>query len=76
MVDERKVSVAYLLRLWRANHSRKDAAAITWHASLEQVDSGERIGFGNLDELFSFLDEEVKRRNRNPANRERRMQDE
>ena len=76
MVDERKVSVAYLLRLWRADHSRKDAAATIWHASLEQVDSGERIGFGNLDELFGFLNEEVKRRNRETANHERRVQDE
>ena len=76
MVDERKVSVAYLLRLWRANHSRKDATAITWHASLEQVDSGERIGFGNLDELFRFLDEEVERHNRESANYERSVHDE
>ncbi len=76
MVDERKISVAYLLRLWRANHSRKDAATTIWHASLEQVDSGDRIGFGNLDELFGFLNEEVKRRNRETANHERSVQDE
>lgn len=53
--------VAYLLRLWRPNHGREPSNACGWHASLEHVETGERIGFGDLDELFGFLRDEVGR---------------
>jgi hypothetical protein len=42
---------SYLLRLWRGNRS----GGTGWRASLEDPHSGERIGFGNLEQLFAFL---------------------
>ena len=42
---------SYLLRLWRAN--RSDSS--NWHASLEDTRTNERVGFGNLEQLFAFL---------------------
>jgi len=43
--------ISYLLRVWRANGNGE----VTWRASLESPHTGERLGFANLDELFSFL---------------------
>ncbi len=42
---------SYLLRLWAAHED----GARCWRASLEDARTGERIGFGNLEELFAFL---------------------
>jgi hypothetical protein len=52
--------MAYLLRLWRPNHGSENSTASGWYASLEPVDTGQRVGFGSLDELFAFLANEVK----------------
>ncbi len=42
---------SYLLRLWRS-----DALETSfWQASLEDPQTGERIGFANLDHLFAYL---------------------
>ncbi len=42
---------SYLLRLWR-----NDCPAVTnWQASLEIPETGERIGFASLEELFAYL---------------------
>lgn len=41
---------SYLLRLWRVNGGQE-----SWQASLESTRAGKRIGFANLDALFSFL---------------------
>ena len=38
---------AGLLRLWREGGS--------WRASLQDAESGERIGFADLDHLFAYL---------------------
>jgi len=38
---------SYLLRLWRAQD--------TWHASLEDSQSGKRLAFANLEQLFVHL---------------------
>lgn len=46
---------AYLLRLWPV-HS---AGTITWRASLESAQTKEHRGFANLQELFTFLEDEV-----------------
>lgn len=43
--------VSFILRLWRA----RDEEQLTWRASLENPRTGERVGFGNLDELFDHL---------------------
>jgi hypothetical protein len=37
----------YVLRMWPAGE--------TWQASLQEVKSGQRIGFSNLEGLFTFL---------------------
>jgi hypothetical protein len=40
---------AGLLRLWR------DGPGGPWRASLQDAESGERIGFADLDRLFAYL---------------------
>ncbi len=42
---------SYLLRLWRADEPRD----FNWQASLEIPETGERIGFASLEELFAYL---------------------
>jgi hypothetical protein len=50
--------LAYLLRLWRSAssppscHERQGPA---WRASLECPQSGSRLGFGSIDDLFEYL---------------------
>lgn len=42
---------SFLLRLWRvADHDQP-----VWRASLEEPSTGKRIGFTDLDALFTFL---------------------
>ncbi len=38
---------SYLLRLWRTNGQ--------WRASVETPETGKRIGFANLEQLFVYL---------------------
>jgi hypothetical protein len=40
---------AGLLRLWR------DGPGGPWRASLQDAESGERLGFANLEQLFAYL---------------------
>jgi hypothetical protein len=40
---------AIWLRLWR------DGADGAWHASLQDAESGERLGFATLEHLFAYL---------------------
>jgi hypothetical protein len=47
---------SYILRLWSAEHSN-------WRASLEDPQTGERLGFSSLEQLFSFLMELSEREN-------------
>lgn len=42
---------SYLLRLWRTNRT----AHPSWHASLEDTRTNERMGFANLEQLFAYL---------------------
>ncbi len=51
----RKGYRSYLLRLWCA-----DALDQCWRASLEDPHTGERIGFASLEQLFTFLMEQVE----------------
>ena len=46
---------AYLLRLWNANPDGIPA----WHASLEDPHTGERHGFADLEQLYTFLQEQI-----------------
>jgi hypothetical protein len=47
--------VAYLLRLWQA----QEGGSAVWRASLESPQTGERWGFANLTDLFTFLEKEA-----------------
>jgi hypothetical protein len=51
--------LAFMLRLWRANDAPDTRENAQWRASLENPHTDERIGFGSLVELFTFLTEEV-----------------
>ena len=42
---------SYLLRLWRTD----ELGGFHWQASLETPETGERIGFAGLEELFAYL---------------------
>lgn len=42
---------SFVLRLWCSN----GAEATCWQASLENPQTGERIGFTNLEHLFAYL---------------------
>lgn len=46
---------SYLLRLWCA-----DTGGRCWRASLEDLRTGERIGFASLERLFDFLMEQIE----------------
>ena len=52
---ERRDYRSYLLRLWRVGP--EEAA---WRASLESPHTGELTGFANLEDLFAFLEKEVR----------------
>lgn len=43
--------LSYLLRLWRTD----GAGSLCWQASLEVPETGERIGFASLEQLFAYL---------------------
>lgn len=42
---------AYLLRLWQV----KEQGRLVWRASLEDAHPSKRFAFGNLEELFHYL---------------------
>jgi hypothetical protein len=51
-MDQRPADyVSYLLRVWRSNGEGPSA----WRASLENPHTGERMGFADMEGLFSFL---------------------
>jgi hypothetical protein len=50
--------LSYLLRLWRTSAKKRSLPGeegVVWRASLHSPQTGERIGFPNLRELFDFL---------------------
>jgi len=51
MDKQHTTSHSYLLRLWQTG----SAGQQVWWASLENVQTGERLGFANLEQLFVFL---------------------
>ena len=51
MEQEKECYHAYLLRLWQV----KDQGQLVWRVSLDNAHTGERHGFGCLDELFAYL---------------------
>ena len=55
MDGERRQYRSYLLRLWQA----QSGDSSIWRASLEDVRSGERHGFADLEQLFAFLKQQT-----------------
>ena len=51
MDNQQPTARSYLLRLWPTG----SAGQQVWRASLEQVQTGERLGFATLEQLFVFL---------------------
>ena len=51
MHEEPRPYRAYLLRLWQV----PGLGPAVWRASLEDPHTGERLGFGSLDNLVAFL---------------------
>ena len=58
MPPEKPIYQVYLLRLWSANVSRTGLSS--WRASLENPHTGERLGFANLEQLFTYLMQQVE----------------
>ena len=56
MASEPRRYLAYLLRVW---HVTGSDGAPAWRASLEDVHTGTRQGFGSLEQLLAFLSEET-----------------
>ena len=51
MAQKRPDYLSYMLRVWRAREGKRDI----WRASLHSPQSGERMSFRTLEELFAFL---------------------
>ena len=51
MSNPRTTSLSYLLRLWPTGATGQQV----WRASLQYVQTGERLGFATLEQLFVFL---------------------
>ena len=55
MSDEQRTYVSYLLRLWQ----EPIALPSVWRASLENPQTGELLGFGDVAQLFAFLEHQI-----------------
>jgi hypothetical protein len=49
--QEQRDYLSYLMRLWREGGGE----AAVWRASLKSSHTGEKVGFGSLEELCEFL---------------------
>ena len=58
--------LSYLLRLWQTS----DREERVWRASLESPGTGERRGFANLKDLFSFLQTQIEGRDERTRDRD------
>jgi hypothetical protein len=47
--------MAYMLRIWPVRNQQKQC----WRASLENAQTGERVGFASLEELFEYLGQQT-----------------
>lgn len=57
--DKRLRRIAFLLRMWCVDETGR----ANWQASLEMADTGKRIGFANLEQLFMYLIDLSENRN-------------
>jgi hypothetical protein len=55
MTDQQRLYLSYLLRLWQ----ERDRLPAVWRASLEDPQTGERLGFADIMQLFAFLEGQV-----------------
>ena len=55
MSREQRSYISYLLRLWQI----RNGGELIWRASLESPHTGERRGFANLADLFTFLEKDT-----------------
>ena len=55
MADERPGYRAYLLRLWQVT----SGGQLEWRASLEDPHTGQRLGFGSLEQLVEYLQQTI-----------------
>lgn len=55
MDPKQRGHLAYLLRLWRVDNG----AQAIWRASLQDVRTGERLGFAGLDEAVAYLRQQL-----------------
>ena len=55
MSREQRGYISYLLRLWQI----RSEGELVWRASLESPHTGERRGFANLADMFTFLEGEI-----------------
>ncbi len=51
LVFHKNNKFSFILRLWRADQSKMT----NWQASIEIPETGKRIGFASLEQLFAFL---------------------
>jgi hypothetical protein len=51
MINDKPHYFSYLLRLWLPG----DEGEVSWHASLDDPRTGERLGFPSLEALFDYL---------------------
>jgi hypothetical protein len=51
MDEEGRRHLAYLIRLWQVGNGRE----VAWRVSLQDVHTGQRHGFANLDGACRFL---------------------
>lgn len=64
--------LSYLLRLWRTDEPGNSS----WQASLENPETGKRIGFANLEQLFAYLMDLIEGNlNKEPNTRKERIED-
>jgi hypothetical protein len=61
-IRQQRQYLSYLLRLWQASGGSSDPLGDPplWRASLESPQTGTRLGFASLGDLFAFLEEEAR----------------
>jgi len=56
MADGERDHLAYLLRLWRTGRGE----GARWRASLQDSESGQRMGFACLDDAVAYLKQRME----------------
>jgi hypothetical protein len=60
-MNQQRRYLSYLLRLWQESGSNlPQGDPPLWRASLEKPQTGERLGFASLVDLFIYLENETK----------------